>query len=237
MPLAISFIVSLLFSDIKLCVQKGSSDDLSDLLQKWPTQIDHDILQLACNLNFADHLRILVEHNIRLGTTDIEANLQIKSEETYDVLFGYDKLKNKIDVDWNDIHTTLGSNEKGLQRFKALIQKFCRQSADKKERKRCVHIQQSLKQYLFECICKSNPEAAWCIVRSVEGLLNETNINGETPIVYAAAAKEEDIVEMLAKEQPDISVVSNDDKQLIDYLPQLAKKDLIANILSEVRCN
>ena len=65
-------------------------------------------------------------------------------------------------------------------------------------------------------------------------MLNAKNEDGETPIICAAKMKNESIVILLAKQDPDISVRSRSGKGLIDYLPDLEQKEAIVKLLHKV---
>ena len=111
---------------------RGSLVDIEKILEQIPDQIDHDIVQRACDLNLADHLRCLLNHNMnRCKVVELQENLSVKSEEVYDVLTSFKIPDNQIDIQWDALLLTFSSEEKRRWGSQALHSK-----ADFKEGKR-----------------------------------------------------------------------------------------------------
>ena len=161
---------------------------------------------------------------------EMEGIIKVKSEKAYDVMWKYEKFQKQIDVHWDILLSTFGSNGEDLKSCKCLIQKICQIEGHESDNVRVL----SLKDFLFECIINKNIENVQCIVESTTSLLNAQNTQGRTPILYAAEIGREDIVEMLAKQKPDISIIPNDGKGLTDYIPALKNSSSILDILNKV---
>ena len=97
---------------------------------------------------------------------------------------------------------------------------------------------QSLKKEMFKCIDDENHAIAESLINCNCELLNakteDKDEDEETPIVYAAKKRKEDIVVLLAKKYPNISIKSKSGKGLLDYLQYLEKKAEIVEILDKV---
>ena len=222
-----------LILELGRCVQSGDLAALKKCLKTSVEAVNYETLQEACDRDSIDHLKYLLKHNMNINKrTEIRGNLLIKSVEAFDVLMSHEIPKNRIDVKWQFILSVCGSNRKDIR---TCIQKLCNSPACIKqgcegENERLL----SLKSFLFECIANSRIVIVECIIECVEYFLNTQDENGRTPIVYAAEKGIKDIVEMLAKMKPDISVRSNDGKRLIDYIAGLENKTKIVEILDKV---
>ena len=216
------------------CLKEGGDADLRELLREYPHPVDHGLLQCACDTNCEGQLRCLMEHNMISGLeTDISGQLKVKSEGTYNILTQHGIPEDHIEVLWEDL--LYFPEPQDVSHIKYLIQKFCSISLDDNQldEDKTVRVM-SLKDCLFKSICDGKTVTVQCIIQSLKLLLNAQNDLGQTPIVCAAEKGKEDIVEMLAKEQPDISIASKDDKRLIDYIGGLKNQDAIVNILDKV---
>ena len=217
------------------CLKEGRDDVyLRKLLQEYPHPVDHGLLQCACDTGAEGQLRCLMEHNVNSGSeVDISEQIKVKSEGTYDILKQHGIPEDNIEVLWEGLMYFPEPHDKEPSHMKYLIHKLCCIDENQQDEGNTARVM-SLKDFLFKCICDGKTVTVQCIIECLEILLNAQNVHGQTPIVFAAENGKEDIVEMLAKEQPDISIASKDDKRLIDYIGGLKNNDMIVKILNKV---
>ena len=75
-----------------------------------------------------------------------------------------------------------------------------------------------LKKLLYACIRFKRQREIKHILSMEKQLLDSQNHNGETPILYAAKENQREIVLLLAKEKPNISITSKDGTHVIDLI-------------------
>ena len=225
------------FTEVMQCLKEGGGIvDLKKLLKEYPHPVDRKLLQCACSTNAEGHLQCLIEHYIDISSeVEIPEKFKVKSEGTYDILTQHGIRDDQMDVLWEHVLSSPEARGEDPMQIKSLIKKVCSKSHDDNQpnednSERVL----SLKEFLFKSISDGKTVTVQCIIECLKILLNETNDQGQTPIVCAAEKGKEDIVEMLAKEQPDISIASKDDKRLIDYIGGLKNQDVIVNILDKV---
>ena len=219
------------------CLKEGGGVvNLQELLREYTRPVDHGLLQCACDVDSEGHLQCLMEHNMNSGSKlEIPENLKVKSDGTYDILTQHGIREAHIEVLWEYVLCPPDAHEEDPLHIKSLIQKLCSISLDENRPNEANTARvMSLKDFLFKSICDGKTVTVQCIIECLKILLNAQNDLGQTPIVCAAEKGKEDIVEMLAKEQPDISIASKDDKRLIDYIGGLTNQDVIVNILDKV---
>ena len=217
------------------CLKEGRGvADLRKLLQEYPHPVDHTLLQCACDTNVEGQVQCLMEHNMNNGLeAEMSEQLKIKSEGIYDILKQHRFPEDDIEVLWEELLYFPEPHDTEPSHMISLIQRLCCIDENKQDEVNTARVI-SLKDFLFKSIYDGKIVTVKCIIECLKILLNEQNDHGQTPIVCAAENGKEDIVEMLAKEQPDISIASDDDKRLIDYIGGLKNNDVIVKILNEV---
>ena len=189
----------------------------------YPT--DRNILQTACDSNSTARVICLLDHLSKLPHAALfYTPLTVRSERIYDILKTYDISKHNIVIEWTGemisslLHVQ--KKENGLC-DEVVLWKFCHlhhsisqcgSTTSTPKDDNC-----ELKDVMFAGIQFGNATVANAVMSYDKGLLNSRNCNGQTPIMFAAKAKQKEMFLFLAV-KPDISITSEDWTFLIDHI-------------------
>ena len=192
--------------------------------------IDRNLLQKACDISsdwdstsrLICLLDVCSKEKIQLH---FDTPLKVRSERVLDILKRFDIPQSNILVEWTEkmIQSILLNKSENHDFDEVVLRKFCNTVSairgDGHVKDEYTGVNWQLQDLLFACILFGKVKETMAIISCNKELLNSKKKDGgETPILYAAKMEKREIVLLLAKEGPDISIASDHGEYLRDFI-------------------